>query len=286
MIYVGTCGFSYKEWIGRFYPAKIKPAEMLPYYARVFPAVEIDSSYYGVPSPQAVESMAARTPPAFKFSFKLPQTVTHARDPLVPLHADAVAFRAALEPMQSAGKLACVLAQFPNAFKPSSASEGYIRRIAEAFAEIPLAFEFRNRQWQQPATTALLRDLGAAYCNADMPALEGLLTPSADVTSDIGYVRFHGRNARQWWRGTNVTRYDYAYAPEELVPWTARIAEIDERTAQTYAFFNNHANGHAAHDAEMLGSLLLEHYGERDAAVVATAPGGVPAQAQLPGLES
>ena len=227
MIYVGTCGFSYKDWIGRFYPAKIKPAEMLPYYARLFRAVEIDSSYYGVPSPRTVESMAARTPANFRFSFKMPQTVTHAPDPAARLHDDASAFRASLEPMRSAGKLACALAQFPNAFKPGAASGDHVKRIAEAFEAIPLVFEFRNRLWQQPATTAMLRELGVGYCNADMPALEGLLEPSADVTSSVGYVRFHGRNARQWWRGSNVTRYEYAYSPEELVPWTGRIAEID-----------------------------------------------------------
>jgi uncharacterized protein YecE (DUF72 family) len=286
VIYVGTCGFSYKDWIGRFYPAKIKPAEMLPYYARLFRAVEIDSSYYGVPSPRTVESMAARTPANFRFSFKLPQTVTHAPDPAARLHDDAAAFRACLEPMRSAGKLACALAQFPNAFKPAATSGDHVKRIAEAFEAIPLVFEFRNRLWQQPATTAMLRELGVGYCNADMPALEGLLEPSADVTSSVGYVRFHGRNARQWWRGSNVTRYEYAYSPEELVPWTGRIAEIEAQAAETYAFFNNHADGRAAHDAEMFASLLTQRYGERADDVLATAAGDVPAQAELPGFDS
>ncbi len=284
VIYVGTCGFSYKEWIGRFYPAKTKPVEMLPYYARVFPAVEIDSSYYGVPSPRTTETMAGRTPADFRFSFKMPQTITHAAGAVTELHEDASAFRTSLEPVRSARKLACVLAQFPNAFKPARASNDRLMRIAEAFAEIPLVFEFRNRLWQQPATTALLRELGVGYCNADMPALEGLLAPSADVTSNVGYVRFHGRNASQWWRGSNVTRYRYEYAPEELVPWTDRIAEIDEQAAQTYVFFNNHADGHAARDAEMLGALLMERYGERAGETLAMAAGDVPAQPELPGI--
>src|SRR5581483_3746188 len=228
----GTCGFSYKEWIGRFYPPKIRPAEMLPYYARVFPAVEIDSSYYGVPSPHTTETMAARTPEKFRFSFKMPQTVTHASEATAQLHEDAAAFRASLEPLRTAGKLACTLAQFPNAFKPGTGSNDRLRRIADAFADIPVVFEFRNRLWQQPATTEMLRELRVGYCNADMPALEGLLAPSADVTSDVGYVRFHGRNARQWWRGSNVTRYRYEYAPDELAPWTDRIAEIDAQADQ------------------------------------------------------
>ena len=132
----------------------------------------------------------------------------------------------------------------------------------------------------------MLRELGVGYCNADMPALEGLLEPSADVTSSVGYVRFHGRNARQWWRGSNVTRYEYAYSPEELVPWTGRIAEIDAQAAETYAFFNNHADGRAAHDAEMFASLLTQRYGERADEVLATAAGGVPVQAELPGFGS
>ena len=146
-------------------------------------------------------------------------------------------------------------------------------------------FEFRNRLWQQPATTEMLRELRVGYCNADMPALEGLLAPSADVTSDVGYVRFHGRNARQWWRGSNVTRYRYEYAPDELAPWTDRIAEIDAQADQTYVFFNNHADGHAARDAEMLGALLADRYGDQAHETLATAAGDVPVQPGLPGIE-
>ena len=286
MIYVGTCGFSYKEWIGAFYPAKIKPSEMLPFYAREFCAVEIDSSYYGVPSERSVESMASRTPEAFRFSFKLPQTVTHASDPSAKLHDDVTTFRASIEPMRAAGKLACALAQFPNAFKPAAQTNGRLERIAAALEGVPLVYEFRNRLWQQPETIALLRELGVGYCNADMPALEGLLGPSADVTSKVGYVRFHGRNARQWWRGSNVTRYNYSYTPDELVPWTDRIAEIDEQAAQTYVFFNNHANGHAAANAEMLTSLLMQRYGSEADSALARAPHDAPLQTALPGFGS
>ena len=261
---------------------------MLAYYAREFGAVEIDSSYYGVPSPQAVASMAARTPRAFRFSFKVPQTVTHAPDVPSRVHDDARAFRDGVEPMRTAGKLACILAQFPHGYKPGAAAETYLRRIAQALDGFPLVFEFRNRLWQQPATMALLQELGVGCCNADMPSLEGLLTPSADVTAGIGYVRFHGRNAGQWWRGSNVTRYDYAYVPAELEPWTDRIADIEARAAQTYVFFNNHANGHAPHDAAMLQSLLSVRYGSRASGVLACAAHDGfhdgPQQTALPGI--
>jgi uncharacterized protein YecE (DUF72 family) len=285
VIYVGTCGFSYKDWVGPFYPPKVKAGEMLGYYAREFCAVEIDSSYYGVPSPRTVESMARRTPPDFRFSFKVPQTVTHPSEK-APLHVhdDARLLRQSLAPLESVGKLACVLAQFPNAFKPDGGRESYIERVVDAFEGVPVVVEFRNRLWQRPETIALLRALGAGYCNVDMPRLEGLLGPSSEVTGPVGYVRFHGRNTATWWRGTNVTRYDYSYTPQELVPWTDRIAEIEAQTEQTFVFFNNHANGQAPRNAEMIASLLDERYGAGARNVVAHATGDQPFQATLPGL--
>jgi len=122
--------------------------------------------------------------------------------------------------------------------------------------------EFRNRDWQTARTHEFLSELGVGWCNVDMPRYETLLLPSSDVTSSIGYVRFHGRNAQKWWSGDNVTRYDYLYSPDELIPWTDRAAEIEEQAEQTYAFFNNHARGNAVRNAEMLSDLLRERYGE------------------------
>ncbi|HTU81085.1 MAG TPA: DUF72 domain-containing protein [Candidatus Acidoferrales bacterium] len=277
MIYVGTCGFSYKDWVGPFYPSGIKPHEMLAWYGRYFRAVEIDSSYYGVPAPKSVASMARRTPPGFRFSFKAPQSVTHPPEggAATRVHDDARAMNEAVAPMHAAGKLACVLLQFPNAFKPEGAASQYVRRAVDAFDGLPVVVEFRNARWQRPETLELLRDLGAGYCNVDMPRLEGLLGPSSDATGPVGYVRFHGRNAKTWWRGTNVTRYDYLYSEDELRPWIGRVAEIEERTTETYAFFNNHADGKAAQNAEMFEALLDDAYGDEAPNVVARAPAGV-----------
>lgn len=289
MIYVGTCGFSYKDWVGPFYPPKTKAAEMLAYYARSFTAVEIDSSYYGVPARATVESMAGRTPAHFRFSFKLPQTITHPPPPAYSgaIHADAAALLDSIAPMASAGKLACVLAQFPNAFKPASETEAYVRRVVETFAGVPVVVEFRNRLWQRPETIDLLRALGASYSNVDMPRLEGLLGPSSDATGEVGYVRFHGRNGAAWWRGSNRTRYDYSYAIDELLPWTARIAEIEAQTHDTYVFFNNHANGQAPRNAETIVALLDARYGEGAREFVARpdpCAGVNPYQVTLPGM--
>lgn len=259
MIYIGTCGFSYRDWVGSFYPAKTKPGEMLPYYARRFAAVEIDSSYYAVPEARSFAAMAARTPERFRFSVKAPATVTHPPDASVPVHDDAARLVEALEPLREARKLACVLAQFPNGFGVDETNEEYVRRVVAAFDGVPVVVEFRRRDWQSPRTLALLREIGAGFCNVDMPAFSTLLHPSSDATSEIGYVRFHGRNSTTWWKGTNVTRYEYDYTEEELLPWCGRIAEIEEQAPQTFVFFNNHARGQAAKNARMLATMMQQY---------------------------
>jgi uncharacterized protein YecE (DUF72 family) len=286
VIYVGTCGYAYKDWIGPFYPAKIKSSEMLGYYAARFRAVEIDASYYGVPAASTVAGMNARTPSDFRFSFKATQSVTHTPDPRADrIHDDARLLRERLEPLRDAGKLAAVLLQFPNGFQPSPDNEAYLRAVAEAFAGLPLVAEFRHRLWQDAATLTLLREIGAGWSNVDMPALDTLVAPASDATSNIGYVRFHGRNAAQWWTGDNVTRYAYDYVPDELAPWTDRIAEIDEQVEDVFAFFNNHAMGSAARDATLLEAMLEERYGAAAAQTVARPCVIAPTQDALPGLQ-
>ncbi len=286
MIYVGTCGFAYKDWIGPFYPGKIKSSEMLPFYARRFRAVEIDSSYYGVPSPASVGSMNARTPGDFRFSFKAPQTVTHAPEAArLRVHDDAALLVEAVAQLLSDGKLAAILLQFPNGFKPDDGAREYLRKIVDAFTGLPLVAEFRHRDWQTAATFELLRELGVGWCNVDLPHYEALPRPSADATSRTGYVRLHGRNAMKWWVGDNRTRYDYNYQPAELEAWTDRIADIEGQVEQTFVFFNNHANGQAAGNAQLLEQLLEDRYGEAaDGEIARPSQIAAPQQDALPGL--
>ncbi len=269
MIYVGTCGYAYKDWLGSFYPATARQGEMLPYYAGCFRAVEIDASAYGVLKPATIAGMQARTPPEFRFCFKAPQTVTHPPDLTVSrIHDDAPEFVESVMPLVESKKFGSALIQFPNSFKPSDSALTYLRRLVEALRPLPLVAEFRNREWQVPATHELLRELDVGWCNVDMPGYKTLMHASSDVTSSVGYVRFHGRNAEQWWKGDNTTRYQYDYEMRELEPWADRVAEIDERVEQTYAFFNNHARGNAARNAEMFIDLLRERYGDAADSVI------------------
>ena len=118
-ISVGTCGFSYADWVGNVYPAGTKNIEMLEIYAGLFPTVEIDSTYYRVPGIATFASMAKRTPAGFRFTAKLPGTATHLRTE-GGVHEDVRAFRRNIAPLVDEGKFACALMQFPNSFRPSS----------------------------------------------------------------------------------------------------------------------------------------------------------------------
>ncbi|HUZ49528.1 MAG TPA: DUF72 domain-containing protein [Candidatus Dormibacteraeota bacterium] len=283
MIYIGTCGFAYRDWIGSFYPPKTKPDEMLGYYARRFTAVEIDATYYGVLDRRSVQRMDARTPDGFRFSFKAPKSLTHAPGAAEAPSDELTRFIESLAPVAASGKLASVLLQFPPAFLPTPRNHDYLKRVAAWLRGVPLVAEFREAAWQTGETLALLRALHVGWCNLDMPSLESLLAPSTDATSPVGYVRFHGRNAERWLTGDRITRYAYAYSREELEPWRERLLAIAAHTQATYAFFNNHARGGAARDAATLESLLEARCPGEDN-VLARAPGGNPEQRALPGF--
>lgn len=245
------------------YPPGTKPAEMLVQYARHFAAVEIDASYYRVPTEAAFASMARRTPANFRFAAKLPATATHLPEPGIrAIHDDVRRFRENLEPLVTSGKLACALAQFPNSFHPSVQTHAYLGALREELAGIAVVAEFRNREWQTNETLELLREIDAGIVNVDEPQYKTLLRPAADVTGAIAYVRFHGRNYQTWWKGTNETRYDYLYSVDELLPWVDRLVDIAAAPGvrEVLTFFNNHRRGQAARNAEQLEQMLEERF--------------------------
>lgn len=263
MVSVGTCGFSYKDWIGPVYPVGTKPGEMLPLYAAMFPVVEIDSTYYGVPAPATVESWAQRTPAGFRFTAKLPSTGTHVPTPSQgTVHDDVRLFRTNLEPLICAGKFACALMQFPNSFRPTDAAASHLRALRDALHDVPLVAEFRHREWQTNDTLKLLRELRVGLVAVDEPQFKSLPRPMTDATSEIAYVRFHGRNYEQWWKGNNVTRYDYLYAAEELGPWADRLVDLasHQDVKEVLTFFNNHRRGQAARNAQMFAAMLATRF--------------------------
>lgn len=285
MIHVGTCGYSYADWKGPFYPPTIRPNAMLEFYARSFTAVEVDSTYYRVPARATFEAMAARTPAGFRFCVKLPGSGTHVAGSAAgaAVHDDVRLLRRNIQPLIDAGKFAAALMQFPNSFHPTPATHEHIAALREALADIPLAAEFRHREWQSHETLVFLRDLQIGWVNVDMPQFESLMRPSSDVTAPLAYVRFHGRNYGQWWKGDNVTRYDYEYRPEELGPWAERLLDIaaNPDVREVFGFFNNHRRGQAARNAQLFEEMLRSRFPAAVAAAPDIPAGDPPAAEQL-----
>ncbi len=254
MIYIGTSGFSYDDWKGRFYPEHIAKKNMLSYYAAKFKAVEINSTYYAIPPANTFATMDAKTPDDFRFAVKAHKNMTHASD---ESNESFLAFLKSIQPLRDSGKFGCMLAQFPWSFKPTSESIGRLRKFRERVGDLPTVIEFRNSAWISEDMFALLRELGLGFCSVDEPRLNGLMPPFAVVTSAIGYVRFHGRNATKWFKHDQAyERYDYLYSDEELSEWIPKIKYIEDKTAQTYVFFNNHYKGKSVQNAVTLAKML------------------------------
>jgi len=254
-IRIGTSGFSYEDWRGHFYPRNLNKREMLPYYAQFFSTVEVNSTYYALPHPATFIQMSAKVPPDFTFTVKAHKDMTHSGG---ELHSEAfAAFRVALEPLQERGMLGCVLAQFPWSFKPTEESEEFLHHFRDGLPGVPTIIEFRNSGWFSDRTLALLRELDFGFCCVDEPRLQGLMPRVALSTSRIGYLRFHGRNAKQWWKHDHAyERYNYMYSEAELAEWVDRIKTLNEETETLFLFFNNHYEGKAAQNARSLASLL------------------------------
>lgn len=270
-ILVGCCNWSDHP---DFYPAGVRPADRLIYYARYFPVVEVDSTAYNIHKWTVAERWAAITPPDFAFDVKAYRALTlHERDDagrvLLPTPEIAARFRESVAPLRSAGKLRAVLLQFPPSFTATEPHRDHLRRMRGWFADELLAVEFRHRSWflgeQEAATPALLRELRMVYAAVDEPqGAANSVPPLVAVTNPaLCIVRFHGRNAETWndprLKGT-LARYTYRYPEDELREWLPEIAAARETAAEIHLLFNNNAGGHAAPNAlEMMDLLGLPH---------------------------
>ena len=254
MLYLGTSGFSYNDWVGNFYPVGMPKREWLIYYAREFNTCEVNSTYYALPTPSNLKAMAEKTDKGFLFSIKANQEMTHRREDNASVFK---AFCQALEPIISDGKLGCILAQFPYSFKPNRHNWDYIRLLRERLGELPVVIEFRNAQWLNIEVFDWLRHLDLGFCCVDEPQLPNLLPPLAEATSKVSYIRLHGRNSAKWWQHEQAyERYDYSYTPEELSEWLPKVRQLDSVTEKTFIFANNHWRGQAVSTIRQLRVML------------------------------
>ncbi len=256
MIYVGTSGFSYKDWVGPYYPDGLDKKDWLNFYAREFRTCELNFSYYRIPNAWTLARMADKTPADFLFTLKAFRGMTHEREDSEVRFAQ---FVEALTPLMEQGKFGCVLLQFPYSFHATPENRDYLRLCRQWLGDLPAVVEFRNARWLSEETYALLRELGLGFCCVDEPRLKGLIPPVARVTAKVAYVRFHGRNAAKWWQHEHAwERYDYSYSDEELAEWVPKIRQLDERAERTFVFANNHWRGQSVGTCRQLRALLEE----------------------------
>lgn len=254
MIYLGTSGFSYNDWVENFYPRGMPKREWLIYYSREFNTCEVNSTYYAIPSLATMKAMVEKTDQDFLFSIKANQKMTHERDNNAAVFE---AFYQMLEPVTSAGKLGCVLAQFPYSFQPNQTNWDYLELVRERMGELPVVIEFRNAGWVNKEVLDWLRHLDLGYCCVDEPQLPNLMPPICEATSQTGYIRFHGRNSAKWWRHEHAyERYDYSYTAEELNEWLPRIQKLADLTEKTFIFANNHWQGQSVNTIRQLRGML------------------------------
>jgi uncharacterized protein YecE (DUF72 family) len=252
MIRIGTSGFSYKDWVGPVYPEKMPEKDWLAFYATLFSTVELNVTFYRLPTIRNIDAWLRKTPEDFLFTVKAFRGLTHERE-----QPDFNAFAQSIQPLAQAKKMGCVLAQFPNSFHPIPENKEYIKRMRSELADLPLVAEFRHAAWAKPETLDLLRSLAMGYCCVDEPQLRGLMPPTAVATSPVGYIRFHGRNAVHWYEHEDpAERYDYEYKTEELEDWVPNIRRVESETGETYVYFNNHPHGHGVAGARVLGKLM------------------------------
>src|SRR5581483_1659637 len=250
MIYIGTSGFQYADWVGHYYPEDLPKESWLAFYAEEFHTLEINFTYYRMPTARALAGMARKVPDDFLFTVKATQEMTHGREGEPSIFTE---FKNALTPLRDANKFGGILAQFPNSFRANEDSRNYLKWMREQLDDLPVVVEFRNKEWLTEETYSLLRENNLGFCCVDEPYFPRV----AEITSSIAYVRFHGRNYKKWWKHDQAyERYDYTYPVEELEEWTPKIQQMDAMAENTFVFANNHYQAQGIETARQLKMLL------------------------------
>jgi uncharacterized protein YecE (DUF72 family) len=265
-IRVGTSGWSYKDWEGVFYPPEMKTRKQhaLEYIAQCFDVVEINTSFYRHIRPEFAKLWVRRAEavnPNFVFTAKLHHSFTHAASgstsaaSINPNDEDERLAREGLNALAATGKLHALLVQFPYSFKNTPLNREYIEILSRQFIEFPCVVEVRESGWNHPDTIEFFRQRNISFCNIDQPFIREELEPTEHVTSSVGYVRLHGRNAKEWYRGEE--RYNYLYNEIELIEWKERIERIAQKAEVTYVLTNNTNEAKATVNALQLKHMLI-----------------------------
>ena len=241
-VLLGTSGWFYDEWIGPVYDVGTK--SKLSTYSKIFSTAEIDSTFYAYPSKGTVMGWLRYTDPDFVFTAKVPKLITHDEklDPKQGAERDLKRFCDLMTPLTQNGKLGCLLIQLPPKFEFDLDRLASFLRIAPE--EVRFAVEFRHASWMRAETARLLHSYNVASTIVDEP----LLPPETVVTSDIAYIRWHGRGKRPW--------YNYRYDLSELESWVDKVESVSSKAKTVYGYFNNHYHGYAVENCVQMLELL------------------------------
>jgi len=260
---IGTSGYQFDDWFGTVYPETLKKKDVLEYYSKKleFNTVEINYTYYRLPSPRTSAAMAKKVPDNFLFAVRSYSGMTHdiweddKRKVLKDTTEVFDQFVMGITPLLEAGKLGCVLLQFPYFFWPNRNSFSYLEFCRERLEGLDVVIEFRNKAWVRESTFAFLKKLDMGYCIVDEPRIKGLHPFTPVATASTGYLRLHGRNP-EWFKAGKEERYNYFYSEDELKELMARSERVFEMTERTFIFFNNCTSGSALKNALIVKKML------------------------------
>ncbi len=252
---IGTSGYDYPDWKGPFYPSDLDRADFLGFYSSRFSTVELNFSYYRMPTRAQLAGLLKRSGGGLDFSIKAHGSLTHKVDTAAWKGA-AHEYAESLAPLAEAGRLTAVLFQFPFSFHYTPENRRYLDYLLAELHELPRVVEFRNAEWLNTRVFDALRERGVGFCAVDAPQLKGLPAAIDIVTSSLAYLRFHGRNELNWWGSDAAARFNYLYSSDELKSWVGRLASMLRSAEIMRVYFNNHPYGQAARNAAMLTQLL------------------------------
>ena len=238
-LFIGTSGFYYNHWVGRFYPEDLSKSKWLTFFSYKFPSVEINSSFYHLPRGKTLLSWYKKTSEGFKFSLKASKYITHTKR-LKDVDDELQEFIFLARILKE--KLGVILFQLPGSLKYDiELLTNFINLLPEGER---YAIEFRDRSWFREDVYELLNTHNIALCNISSPKIRKLF----EVTASFLYIRFHG--IRRW--------YDYNYTKEDLLPWALFIKQNLDRGRDVYAYFNNDTSGYAVENVCLLKKLIEE----------------------------
>lgn len=240
MIRVGTSGWVYAGWRGRFYPKELPQRRWLEYYSQRFDTAELNATTYRLPKEEQVRTWCETVPPHFVYTIKLSRLITHRRAlaPRVDEFIENYMQRAACF---ESGKVAQILVQFPPYL---TRDDDYLRAFLDKLpAHHRYAVEFRDRSWFAPPVETILRERHMALCIHDYP---GIRVPDAITTPEFAYIRLHGF----------LALYVGHYPRRSLQHWARRVQTLAMHARDVFVYFNNDTLAAAPHDALLLRELL------------------------------